>query len=188
VNWLDRELQRRRIRRALGWIPEGARVLDVGCFDGRLLRALGPRLASGVGLDPLLEKPVEHERFRLLPGSFPEDVPQGPFDVITMLAVLEHVAASERQDWVDACLAQLAPGGRVIASIPGPAVDHLLEILMKVRLLHGMEVDQHHGAEPAKVVKAFTGRGFELEAWRRFQLGLNNLVVLRPLPSVRPLR
>src|SRR5579863_7080144 len=51
VTWLDRLLQRWRIRVALRELPRGARVLDIGTHDGTLFRLAD---ACGVGIDPEL--------------------------------------------------------------------------------------------------------------------------------------
>jgi SAM-dependent methyltransferase len=178
MNWLDRVLQQWRIRHAVRWIPDNARVLDVGCFDDTLFRQLQPRLGAGVGIDPRLEEAVEGLRFRLVPGAFPDASPPGAcFDVITMLAVLEHVSAEEMDEWARSCIALLEPGGLVVATVPAPVVDTILDKLMRLRLLHGMDTDQHHGADPALIAAAFELAGFTVVAKKRFQLGLNNVFV-----------
>ena len=165
------------------------RVLDVGCFDERMFARLGDRLGYGVGIDPMLSEPVERSRFRLLRTSFPDGAPDERFDVITMLAVLEHVRPQELSDWIDTCRSLLVPGGRIVASMPAPAVDRILDVLIKLRLLHGMEFGQHHGADPSRTVETFTDRGFTLLRRQRFQAGLNNLIVLQapaPLDDLAP--
>jgi SAM-dependent methyltransferase len=180
VNRIDRVLQDWRIRRAAHWIPQGARVLDVGCFDARLFRRLGDRLDSGVGVDPLLPVSERDSMFTLLREPFPSARVPGPqFDVITMLAVLEHLEASELVEWSRAARDLLRPGGLVVATVPSPAVDGILRVLIRLRIVDGMEVDQHHGAEPEAIVDAFASAGFAIVESKRFQFGLNNLFVLR---------
>jgi methyltransferase family protein len=184
MNRVDRLLQRWRIGQVIPWIRDGARVLDVGCFDAALFAELGPRLALGIGLDPLLRQAVTGERFRLLPGHFPHTrLEQGPFDVITMLAVLEHVSPAELERWTSACTELLVPGGLVVVTVPSPAVDHILHVLMRLRVLDGMSVEEHHGFEPELIPEVFGRAGFTLTHRARFQLGLNNLFVFaKPAP------
>jgi SAM-dependent methyltransferase len=185
MNAVDRFLQDWRIRRALPWIPDGARVLDVGCADGALFRRLGPHLGEGVGVDPDLESASSSGRFRLLPGAFPEALGATTkaaangdrYDVVTFLAVLEHVPDDELDTWVEACRALLRTDGRVVATVPSPRVDTLLDVGIRLRLLHGMEAGQHHGSDPGGIVHAFRRAGFDVVESKRFQLGLNNLFV-----------
>jgi SAM-dependent methyltransferase len=180
MNRVDRLLQSWRASQAIRWVPEGARVLDVGCFDGRLFRLLGDRLAYGVGLDPLLDRAVEEARFRLVPGAFPQDRPDGElFDVIMMLAVLEHVARERIEDCASACYDLLVPGGLVVATVPSPAIDRILDVLIRLRVLHGMSVEEHSGFKPSTAPDIFARAGFSLVRWHGFQLGLNNLFVFR---------
>jgi 2-polyprenyl-3-methyl-5-hydroxy-6-metoxy-1,4-benzoquinol methylase len=176
---LDRWLQRWRIGKVRPFIPVGARVLDVGSADGALFQALAGRLGAGLGLDPEAE-PSEGPGFRLMRGSFPADVPVGQtFDVITMTAVLEHVPPDRQPEWAQACHQLLEPGGVVAVTTPSPVVDPLLDLLIKLRVIDGMEVDQHYGFRPDATVPLFTDAGFELATRRRFQLGLNHLFVFR---------
>lgn len=192
MNKVDRLLQNWRIRKAARWIPAGARVLDVGCFDDSLFRHLGPRLGRGTGLDPRLEQSVTGSRFRLLRGHFPEAaVDDSPYDVITMLAVLEHARPGDIERWASACHQLLAPGGLVVATVPSPRVDAILEVLTTLKIVDGMALEEHHGFDPATLLPAFGNAGFTLVRHDRFQLGLNNLFVFErsetaPTPPAPP--
>lgn len=177
---LDRWIQRWRIAKVRRYIAPGARVLDIGCHDGALFDQLGDRVGSGVGVDPLLEREASGKNYRLLPGTFPEALDGGEreFDVITMLAVLEHIPLDRQGPLVDAIREHLRPGGRVVITVPSPFVDRILDVLQALRLVHGMSLEEHWGFEPAMVPEIFS-RGFEPEAARTFQLGLNHLFVFR---------
>jgi hypothetical protein len=74
-------------------MPPGAKVLDVGCDDGQLFRSLGPSLREGLGIDANLVGELTGDRYRLVPGYFPKDVPPdaGDFDVVSMLALFDPV-------------------------------------------------------------------------------------------------
>src|SRR4051795_547992 len=89
---LDRALQAWRAKMARPWVREGARVLDIGCHQGEFLRSLGDHIGPSVGLDPLASA-VEERRYRLLPTMLdtPAPFPAGSFDVVVMLATLEHI-------------------------------------------------------------------------------------------------
>ncbi len=188
---LDRLLQRWRIHRAAGHIPEAARVLDIGCFDGVLFKRLRRRAISGVGIDPLAP-PFECPSYRLIRGTFPQDLPPGRFAVITALAVVEHIDEAQLPALIAACHDRLSPDGRLIITMPSPLVDVILRVLRFLRLLDGMSMEEHHGATPKTVQAAFTTAPddqeglFSLVHHERFQLGLNNLLVLEPAaPAAR---
>jgi len=175
VTPLDRLLQRIRVRQAIPQIPAGARLLDVGCADGYLFRALGPRIAGGTGIDPDAV-PAETDRVRIIRGRFPDDLPDaGPFDAIAMLAVFEHIREAERPRVVEACRRLLRPGGRLVLTVPAPAVDRIVGVLRALRLAHGMDLESHHGFQPEMTPALFAG--FRLMRHERFELGLNHLFV-----------
>lgn len=120
-------------------VPRDARLLDVACGDGALLRRLGP---GAVGIDASREevraslvggvRAVVQGRAQALP------FPTGAFDVVTC-----HLAFMLLDD-LDQVVAELArvlvPGGSFLAVLgggpvardggaPGDAFDHFLEIL-----------------------------------------------------------
>ncbi len=174
---LDRALQRIRERVALRYIPRGARLLDVGCANGSLLRAATARIREGVGIDP--DAPEGDPRLQR--GRFPDDLRvSGTFDVITMLAFLEHVPDADRPRVVEACRHLLRPGGQVVVTVPAPIVDRIIDVLRALRLLHGMDTEAHHGYRHQDTPRHFAG--FRLRHHESFELGLNHLYVLE-LPA-----
>ena len=172
---LDRFLRSWRYRVAKPYIPPGSRVLDVGCHDGSLFTALRDRVSSGVGIDPDIDRPIEQESYRLVPGAFPDDVDEDePFDVITMLAVLEHLPATSHERLAEGCVRVLRPGGRIVLTVPSPAVDRILPWLARFRLVDGIHLEEHHHFDPSQVPTIFRHPELRLAARRTFQLGLNN--------------
>lgn len=182
---LDRLLQRWRFARAAPFVPPGSRLLDIGCHDGTVFRRLASRLSAGVGIDPLAVPTSDPGApFQIVRGAFPNDLPTSTaFDVVTCLAVLEHVPVAGQPAFVDACAARLKPGGVLIVTVPAPAVEGILRWLVRLRLVEGMSLEQHHGFAPADTVQLAIAAGLQLVTHRRFQLALNNLFVFRrPLP------
>jgi 2-polyprenyl-3-methyl-5-hydroxy-6-metoxy-1,4-benzoquinol methylase len=181
---LDRWLRRWRLAKAAAAIPKGTRVLDVGCGDGALFRLLGDRISFGLGIDPALISGAESGRTRLIAGAFPEAMPKaGPFDVITLLAVLEHVPREQQDSFLHACAGRLAPGGLLVITVPSPQVDALLRGLKALRLVEGIALEQHYGFRPETTPTLCAAHGLRLLQHRRFQLGLNNLFVFqKPQP------
>lgn len=179
---LDRLLRQWRFSQARPFVSAGDRVLDVGSSDGALFRYLSDRLRFGVGVDPALRQAVEAPRFRLVPGGFPEAVPEGEtFDVITMLAVIEHLPPEHLGEAASASARLLRPRGRVVITVPSPVVDSILHWLLKLRLVAGIGVHEHHAFDPEEVPAIFGAAGLRLFRRYRFQFGLNNVFVfVRP--------
>jgi 2-polyprenyl-3-methyl-5-hydroxy-6-metoxy-1,4-benzoquinol methylase len=178
VKALDRFLQRWRIAKTRPFITKGARVLDIGCSDGALFRQLAERIGTGVGIDYDLEARLEEANVELIPGTFPEALAsRDPFDVITLLAVLEHVPRDRQAIVARGCARYLKPGGFLLVTTPEPFVDRILDALKFLRLIDGMSLDEHYGFEPRETPAIFTSHGLRLREWRKFQLGLNNLFV-----------
>jgi 2-polyprenyl-3-methyl-5-hydroxy-6-metoxy-1,4-benzoquinol methylase len=151
-------------------------VLDIGCADGALFRRLGNLIAPSKGIDADLVRPEQIGGHQLLPGCFPADLPAGlDFDTIVALAVLEHIPSDRLAEFAAACYERLVPTGLLILTVPHPFVDRILDVLIALRIAHGMEAEQHHGYDVNKTAELFGGAGFRLAKRERFQLGLNSL-------------
>lgn len=177
MKFLDKVLRVWRIAKARPYIPRCARLLDVGSFDGALLSLLPLLDHSSRGIDPKTQASE-----RMITGYFPKDMPDvPPFDVITMLACLEHIPTSQLASLKDGCVRFLKPGGRLIITVPSSVVDPLLAILKALRLIDGMSLKEHHGYRVAMTEQVFCEPSFLLLRKERFQLGLNNLFVFARL-------
>ena len=181
---LDRVLSRWRIGKAAAWVRPGDRLLDVGSHDGSLMREVRLRVASAVGIDAMAEPRDDGPAERIVRGAFPDDLDAAPgsFDCITALAVLEHV--QDPSAFAAACFRLLSPAGRVVLTVPHPAVDRIVEGLIALRLADGMDFEEHHGFEVNRTIRLFEQAGFQTVARRPFQLGLNHLFVFaKPVPE-----
>lgn len=162
---------------AAPWIPAGSRLLDVGCADGALFEVLRDRVAGGVGMDPDAPTTRAREGLRFVRGLFPADAPDERFDAVTMLAVIEHLPISSYAALGSTAARLLGEGGRLIVTVPEPAVDRIVELLQVLRLAEGMSLQEHHGFATSQTRAIFEPAGFRLLRHRRFQLRLNNLFV-----------
>lgn len=172
----DRKLQSWRIKQASRFIDPGSRVLDIGCSDGELFEQI-PHIAEGIGIDPLVVPSIAPGgRYRLVRGWFPAELPDSqPFDAITLLAVLEHIPLEKQAEFASQCFQHLKPGGRLIATVPSAAVDHILQVLCFLRIIDGMEVEQHYGFDVQSTTALFEDAGMSLLHHSRFELGLNHV-------------
>lgn len=173
---VDRLLQRWRIRKAVPYVRAGDRLLDIGCFDGALIDAVLPRIASAVGIDPLAT-PAQRDKVTILRGTVPGDERLAPesFDCITMLAMLEHV--DDPTGLSRACYDLLKPGGRVVLTVPHPSVDYLVHALVWIGASDPADLEGHHGFDVNQTERLFTDAAFRLVVQVRFELGFNRLYV-----------
>lgn len=174
---IDRLGQRLRIRKARPFIDPGSRVLDIGCADGMLFRLLDGTITEGVGVDPDAPESWDH-RFTFIRDTFPTDLEgRGEFDVVVALAMLEHVPMEQQDKLAAACFRLLRPRGRMVITVPAPAVDPIIHVTQFLRLIDGMATEQHYGFRPALTAPLFERAGFRLVTRQHFQLALNNLFV-----------
>lgn len=166
-----------RMRVSARWIPPGCRILDIGCHQGEFLDFLGDRIAPSVGLDPLYRSNNRESTHQLLPWNFHEGMPfeEKSFNVITLLATFEHM---QNKDTAAREIKRLlSPGGRVVITVPSVMVDKILDILLILKFVDGMSLEEHHGFSPEDVPKIFIKEGFKIIKLQRFQLGLNHLYI-----------
>lgn len=186
MTWLDRYLQKWRIRKARRELRAGARVLDIGTHDGTLFSLTGAR---GVGIDPELAEGTSIPGVTLVKGLFPEDLPTLPnesFDAVTALAVIEHVPESELPVWAETIARLVVPNGLLVITVPAPTVDRILHVLIRLHLAAGMEAHQHHGFQVSNLDHIFTAPLWHRAKHRTFQLGLNHLYVFERAPHLQP--
>jgi 2-polyprenyl-3-methyl-5-hydroxy-6-metoxy-1,4-benzoquinol methylase len=173
----DRYLQKKRIEQAIAFIRTGSRVLDIGCDDGLLFEFLGSSLKRGVGIDPALHNRIIADKYELIPGIFPADLKVSEkFDVVTILAVIEHFSKHVLESLNHSCCELLDEKGLVVITVPSAPVDSILKALLFFRIIDGMATEEHHGFKPDDTLCYFL-KNFKLIKRKTFQFGLNNLFV-----------
>lgn len=175
----DRIVAWLRFRAALPHIQRQSNVCDIGCgLDAEFLRRIAPRARIAVGLD----KQLMAGNSRGVPIVYADiaaglPVRSGYFDHAVMLAVLEHLTDPERT--LGEAHRILKPGGTLIISWPSAAVDPLLDVLHHIGIVSNeMESGEHQPRIPRPALLDLLRRiGFDRFVYRRFEFGLNNLLV-----------
>lgn len=166
------------MRKALKHITGRPVLLDIGCHVGELLLKASGQITSGVGIDPYCDSGELGTGLELIRGLFPGSLPAGArYDCITALALLEHIPNHQQQAFMSACFTVLNDAGKLILTVPDAKVDPILDLLLKLRLVKGMSLEQHYGFDAASTCRLAEAAGFRLLVHERFQLGLNNLFV-----------
>lgn len=174
----DRAVAWFRFRAALPHVRPQARVCDIGCGLGaRFLHTAGARIGLGVGIDDQVHAaPTGTFAVRGdITGGLPFKGEQ--FDHAVMLAVLEHLTHPE--PLLADAYRILVPGGSLIMTWPEALIDPALHLLHAVGLISKeMESDEHQSRIPMpKLLSILAGIGFTNPLHRKFEFGLNNLLV-----------
>ena len=142
-----KELQRRTHREVMEEVLElsGARVADIGCGDGALVRLMTRLGARATGIDP---SEGQLERARAAEPAGDEDylrgvgedlpLPDGAFDVAVFFNALHHVPVEHQGAALAEAARALKPGGRLyvvepVAQGPHFAVTRRIEDETQVR-------------------------------------------------------
>ena len=197
MKYLDRTIRDIRIGKARRFLRPGDRLLDIGCVDQTFLKLVTPMVKRAAGIDPLAE-PSRDGKLEVVKGTIPGEHPfkEGEFDCITLLAAMERI--TDKEALAKECFRLLAPGGRVILTVPHPLVDTILAGLVKLGLVEGTSIETRHAFDPRQTPGLFASAGFRLGQAESFEFGLNRLFVMekprtwparvefKPTPVARP--
>jgi 2-polyprenyl-3-methyl-5-hydroxy-6-metoxy-1,4-benzoquinol methylase len=132
----------RVVRRFLGTLPPGARILDAGCGEGVLVEEYAAKGYAIEGLDlnyaseyvrrgDILQMPHENARF----------------DAVLLLDVFEHLAFADQPRALQEIGRVLQPGGQLLLSIPNLAhLNSRLKFFFKGQL-HRTDCEENHLGE-----------------------------------------
>lgn len=108
--------------RAIGPLPSGSRILDLGAGDGRLAAALADRGHSVTAVEPVRDVAAAEGApgVTFLRSRIEDlDLPAGSFDVAILWHVLEHLSAPT--ETLRRIRSWLAGGGRLVVAVPNLA-------------------------------------------------------------------
>lgn len=182
---LEAFLARQRTRRANLLIPSksrAGRILDVGCGTFPYFLS-STRFTEKWGLDRVVtpgeSQNARGQKMTLLrhdiagaPLPFPDD----HFDVITMLAVFEHIEIGDLRRLLCEVRRVLKPGGCYILTTPNGWTDGLLHFMSRLNLVSSEEIDEHQDAyTPARIGDLLHNAGFTPQKTQlgTFEMGAN---------------
>jgi SAM-dependent methyltransferase len=149
---LEGFLARRRIRQAHRLIPAGqhqGRVLDIGCGSFPLF-LISTNFAEKYGLDRVavsVSNDVEAQKVTLIDHDLAtgRELPFSSdfFDLVTMLAVFEHVEPHLIGNLLTEVRRVLRPGGVYVMTTPAQWTDGLLKLLAGLGMVSHEELDEH---------------------------------------------
>lgn len=177
-NAIDLFICRWRSRAVRRLVPRNATVLDFGCgHQAMFLRSIQRDIKNGIGIDydATPERPAPNLEVRQFRFEDRFDFPDASFDVVSILAVLEHIPL----DQVDALFREfsriLVPGGRILVTTPTPAAKPVLEFLaFRLKIISAAEIADHrHYYTEADLRDLAARHGLSCPEYRPFLWGFN---------------
>jgi SAM-dependent methyltransferase len=143
---LEPFLRNMRLRRVKAFVRDlhFPTLLDIGCgWEARLLKELEPYLSKGVGIDfkaPSIVTEKLETKAVVLEKNLP--FPSANFDIVTMVAVLEHF------DYPENILGEISrilkPGGSLVITVPSCYAKPVLEFLsFRLKIISSDEIRDH---------------------------------------------
>lgn len=167
-----------RFQKVTNFVPINARVLDLGCgFRGSFLKFIKHKISAGTGVDFSVEKMPE-QRIKIIQGNLnqPLPFPDKEFDVVTSLAVVEHL--DDYLIHLRESFRVLKKNGLLIVTSPSKKSKTILELLASLRLLSKEEINDHKRYFSEKeLCELLKNTGFIEVRPVKFQFGLNILIV-----------
>jgi ubiquinone/menaquinone biosynthesis C-methylase UbiE len=175
--YLEPILRWMRLKRVISYIPKNSVLLDVGCgTSAAFLKAISPEIKQGFGVDFKVDD-NHFGNIKTIQLRLDNNLPfeDSSFDVVTMLAVLEHI--EKEQQILKEIYRVLIPGGKLILTVPSVWSQPILEFLAyNLRIISETEVRDHkryYNCEKLKKVLIEHNR-FQDFTHQYFQLWMNN--------------
>lgn len=174
---LEPLLRRLRLRQVLPHLPSGGHLLDIGCgHSAALLRAVAPRIRQGVGIDYKVA-PMQLGHIQTIQQRLTDRLPfpDASFEVVTLLAVLEHLEAE--QPILAEIRRVLQPNGKLVLTVPSIWAQPVLEFLSyRLKLIDEREIRDHKRYyDRSRLYRALVEQAqFRQFQHRYFQWGMNN--------------
>jgi len=155
------------------------KILDIGCGSYPYF-LVSTRFEEKYGLDPSLklseinEKNLNLKQLDIAKNKLP--FKDNYFNVITMLAVFEHIEQDKLLDVLNEIKRVLKKDGIFIITTPAPWADKLLHSMARVDLISSEEIHEHkHNHPKEKIEGILLSSGFEKRKIKSgfFELGMN---------------
>ncbi len=152
----------------------GGDYLDIGCdLPPVLVNRVKDQMNSCTGIDVVAE-PGTFGRVRIMREELIKKIPlpSRSVDLITMLAVLEHLPYPEAI--IRECYRILRRNGRLLLTVPSAQSRPILEGLARLGFVRPEMIKQHETYfTPFELHQLLKQAGFQVKVVKRFELGMN---------------
>jgi ubiquinone/menaquinone biosynthesis C-methylase UbiE len=183
-NLLDHIIAYWRLSKVKRFIKKNDVMLDFGCGNQNLLlNQVKHIIARGVGIDSHLDNVAADNNISYLQHEFLKKLPlkENSFDVITMLAVYEHIPLDKTADLLTEFYRVLKQNGILIMTVPAPFSRPILEFLaFNIKVISSTQIADHKKYYTRKcLIRDLRASKFELSEHHYFQLWCNNFLIAR---------
>jgi ubiquinone/menaquinone biosynthesis C-methylase UbiE len=157
----------------------GGRILDVGCGSYPYFLTT-TKFKEKFGIDPsmdlslLKDKSVNLQTIKIDKKTLPFKV--NYFDVVTMLAVFEHIEHDHLISVIREIKRIMKKDGQLIITTPAPWSDKILHLMARTWLISSEEIHEHkHNHPKSKIESLLVEAGFEKSKIKSgyFEFGFN---------------
>ncbi|PIQ76816.1 hypothetical protein COU78_00755 [Candidatus Peregrinibacteria bacterium CG10_big_fil_rev_8_21_14_0_10_49_24] len=159
------------------------RIMDIGCGSFPYFLE-STEFESKIGLDKMVTdeqiRQFDAKNITLIRHDVTLDQPlpfsEEDFNVITMLAVFEHIEPTVLQELITEIHRVLRSKGEYILTTPAGWADPILRTMAKLHLVSPEEIDEHQDKYTLKMIQGFLLKaGFKKEniSTGTFELGMN---------------
>jgi 2-polyprenyl-3-methyl-5-hydroxy-6-metoxy-1,4-benzoquinol methylase len=172
-----------RLRQASRYINSGNRVLDLACNEGRLIDYL-PQDCDYLGID-IAEKAINiarsrHPDYEFIVADLSDSIPTltHQFDIVVMLAFLEHIA--DPGSMLKTVIPALKTGGKIIATTPAPYGRRVHDMGAIIGVFSKEAAEEHESFLGKSDLIRIAGEcGLSVMTFERFLFGFNQLIVMQ---------
>lgn len=169
--------QELRIRKILEHVPKGGTLIDVGCDQPQVfIDRVREEMKECIGVD-IAVTPHEYGNVKIFQQDIEKKIrlPSNKANVITMLAVLEHM--KHPTEIIAECYRMLKPDGVLLVTVPSPNSRPLLEVFSVLGLVRKEMIEQHENYFTKEHLQRLCKKaGFRTVFVEHFELGCNTFL------------
>src|SRR3989338_58509 len=167
-----------RNKKVAKYVPDGSRMLDVGCgTDFFLLDSVAGKIKTVIGVD-IAVRNMKKGNITIRKMKLHDKLPfkGNSFDVVTMIAFIEHL--DKPKEMLAECRRVLRKGGSVIITTPMGRAKPFWEALVKMGLTEEKTTEDHkHYFTPVEIENLLAKNGFNIIVSENFEAGMNYIAV-----------
>lgn len=184
---LENFLAKKRAKVADDLIADNLRngkILDIGCGNYPYFLSI-IEFNEKYGLDKDFGN-IDNKEIKLIKQNIEKDFiinfPDNYFNVITMLAFLEHLEENIAEEILKEAFRVLAPDGILIITVPRDMADLILKFLAKIKMVSQIEINEHKQFYNKEILKKqLLAAGFKDNNIKigSFEFGLNLFAIAK---------